>query len=74
MTDQHLEAEYDVTKDTPVLDIFREDVLGVDISEEAADKLEVECGHCGKLIRIRSLADHILISHSTSMEKSKCTW
>jgi hypothetical protein len=74
MNEQHLEAEYDAIKEASVKNLFKEEDLGVDISEEAADKLEVECGHCGKLIRIRSLADHILVAHSTSIEKSRCTF
>lgn len=74
MTEQHLEAKYELDGKTPVKDLFKDDVLGIDISEESADKLEVECGHCGKLIRIRSLADHILVAHSTTVEKSRCTF
>ena len=73
MTEQHLESKYDSTKDF-LKQSTDEEIRGIDISEEAADKLEVECGHCGKLIRIRSLADHILVAHSTSVEKSRCTW
>jgi hypothetical protein len=73
MTGQHLESKHNATKDVFKHD-SEEEIIGLDISEEAADKLEVECGYCGKLIRIRSLADHILVSHSTSIEKSRCTW
>jgi len=73
MTGQHLESKHSATED-----IFKQnseqEIVGLDISEEAADKLEVECGHCGKLIRIRSLADHIMAAHSTTVEKSRCTW
>jgi hypothetical protein len=42
-------------------------LLGIDVSEESMDKLEVECGHCGRLIRIRSLAVHILSTHTGAM-------
>jgi hypothetical protein len=39
-------------------------ILGLDISEENMDRLEVECGYCGKLICIRSLAAHIIAVHA----------
>ena len=38
--------------------------IGLEISEESAEKLEVECGFCDRKIRIRSLADHVRIEHS----------
>ncbi|MFY9301204.1 MAG: hypothetical protein WAO91_08455 [Candidatus Nitrosotenuis sp.] len=40
------------------------EIPGLDISEESMDRLEVGCGYCGRPIRIRSLADHILAIHS----------
>lgn len=59
MTDQHMEASYDVVEKIPK----QKNDLGIEISEESADRLEVECGHCGKLFRIRSLAAHIMVAH-----------
>lgn len=41
-----------------------DDVPGCDITEEAFDKLEVECGFCGKLVRMRSLTAHVGAIHS----------
>jgi len=37
--------------------------LGLEISEEAAEKLEVVCGFCDRKIRIRSLESHIRTEH-----------
>lgn len=38
--------------------------IGLEISEEEAEKLEVTCGYCDKKIRIRSLDEHVRIEHS----------
>lgn len=37
--------------------------LGLEISEEAAEKLEVVCGFCDRKIRIRSLGEHVRMQH-----------
>jgi hypothetical protein len=37
--------------------------LGLEISEEAAERLEVACGFCDRKIRIRSLEAHVRIAH-----------
>ena len=42
----------------------QEDMPGYDITEETFDKLEVECGFCGKLVRMRSLTAHVGSVHS----------
>ncbi len=39
--------------------------MGLEIPEEEAEKLEVTCGFCDRKIRIRSLADHVQIVHSS---------
>ena len=46
----------------------RDSVPGYDITEEAFDKLEVECGFCGKLVRMRSLTAHVGLAHSGHFE------
>lgn len=35
-----------------------------DISEEEAERFEVECGFCSKIIAVRSLEAHIMALHS----------
>jgi hypothetical protein len=40
--------------------------LGLEISEEAAEKLEVVCGCCDRKIRIRSLGEHVRREHAQS--------
>lgn len=35
-----------------------------DVTEEQAEKFEVECGFCSKLIAIRSLEAHIMVFHA----------
>lgn len=35
-----------------------------DITAEQAERFEVECGFCSKLIAVRSLEAHIMSSHS----------
>jgi len=37
--------------------------IGLEISEDAAEKLEVECGFCDKRIKIRSLEAHVRSEH-----------
>ncbi|MEM2160421.1 MAG: hypothetical protein QXN55_05640 [Candidatus Nitrosotenuis sp.] len=37
-----------------------------EIPQEDAERLEVVCGFCEKIIRIRSLAEHVKSEHSTS--------
>lgn len=38
--------------------------IGLEISEETAERLEVLCGFCDRKIRIRSLSDHVFFEHS----------
>ena len=35
-----------------------------DITEEQAERFEVECGFCARLIAVRSLEAHIMASHA----------
>lgn len=35
-----------------------------DVTEEQAEKFEVECGFCAKLIAVRSLEAHIMAFHA----------
>lgn len=37
--------------------------IGREISEEAAEKLEVVCGFCDRKVRIRSLEEHVRREH-----------
>lgn len=37
--------------------------IGLEISEEMAERLEVFCGFCDRKIAIRSLAEHVRIEH-----------
>lgn len=41
------------------------------LTEEEAEKLEVTCGFCEKMIRIRSLADHVHREHFQGAIKSE---
>lgn len=43
--------------------------LGLEISEETAEKLEVICGFCERKIRIRSLEEHVRIEHSKKLNE-----
>jgi hypothetical protein len=37
--------------------------VGLEISEEEAEKLEMTCGFCDRRVRIRSLEDHARKEH-----------
>ena len=58
MKDQRLDLQHTGQKSVP----------GHDITEETFDILEVECGFCGKLVRMRSLTAHVGLVHSEHFE------